>query len=259
MNWLRLDSQLALVTGVGSRTGIGFAAAQALGELGARLFVTSQGERCLERAAELVDQGFDVKAMPCDLTETVQIEALLRKVSEVSDVSILVNNAGMSSIGQPMSETGESSGLADTSKVAFELALARNLTSVFELTKHCLPMLRRTRGRVINVSSVTGPVMAMRDEISYAAAKAGLMGLTRAIALDEAENGILVNAVAPGWIATESQTAHESIQGTKVPLGRSALPEEVGRVIALLATTATSYLTGQLIVVDGGNSLAEER
>jgi 3-oxoacyl-[acyl-carrier protein] reductase len=123
-----------------------------------------------------------------------------------------------------------------------------------------MPQLRSGgAGRVINVTSVTGPVMAMRGEVGYAAAKAGLVGLTRALAVDEAPHRVTVNAVAPGWIATGSQTASEVAEGALTPGGRSGTPDEVASAIAWLATPGAGYLTGQLIVVDGGNCVAEER
>jgi 3-oxoacyl-[acyl-carrier protein] reductase len=101
--------------------------------------------------------------------------------------------------------------------------------------------------------------MAMRHEPAYAAAKAGLVGLTRALALDHAADGITVNAVAPGWIATGSQTSNEQAEGFVTPVGRSAAPDEVASAIAWLATPGAAYTTGQCIVIDGGNSIAEER
>ena len=114
-------------------------------------------------------------------------------------------------------------------------------------------------GRVVMVTSVTGAVMAMRDEAAYAAAKAGMVGLARSVALDHAADGVTANAVAPGWIATGSQTDDEVRQGRRTPIGRSATPDEVAAAIAFLCTPGSSYVTGQCLVVDGGNSIAEER
>ncbi len=258
-SWMSLAGRLVVVTGVGARNSIGYAAAKAVCELGAKVFVTSQSDRCLERAKDLVDLGFAAFATPADLTHESEIQKLVDAVSEVGKTYALINNAGMSSIAQPMNTTGESDSLENSTKKSFEFSISRNLTSAFLLTKALLPALRETRGRVVNVTSVTGPLMAMRNEAGYAAAKAGLMGLTRSIALDEAAYGITANAVAPGWIATDNQTDLEKSQGPKIPMGRSAKADEVGRVVAFLASPAASYLTGQLIVVDGGNSIAEER
>jgi 3-oxoacyl-[acyl-carrier protein] reductase len=120
-------------------------------------------------------------------------------------------------------------------------------------------MIEEGNGRIINIASVTGPAMAMRGESAYAAAKAGLVGLTRSMALDYAPNGITVNAVAPGWIASSSQTDGEKVEGHLVPMGRSGQVEEVASAVAWLASPAASYVTGQCLIIDGGNSIAEER
>ena len=101
--------------------------------------------------------------------------------------------------------------------------------------------------------------MAMRGEVGYAAAKAGLVGLVRALAVDAAGSGVTVNAVAPGWIATDSQTVAERAEGRRTPMGRSGTPEEVAGLVAYLCTPSAAYVTGQCLVVDGGNSVAEER
>jgi 3-oxoacyl-[acyl-carrier protein] reductase len=109
------------------------------------------------------------------------------------------------------------------------------------------------------ISSLTGPVMAMRNQPVYATAKAALVGLTKSIALDEAKYGITCNAILPGWIATNSISESEKSQGLSVPMGRGGRTDEIASAIAWLSTPGASYITGQTIIVDGGNSIKEER
>ncbi|MDQ1736973.1 MAG: 3-oxoacyl-[acyl-carrier protein] reductase, partial [Pseudonocardiales bacterium] len=134
-----------------------------------------------------------------------------------------------------------------------------NLDTAFLATRAALPAITAGAGRVVMVASVTGPVMAMRADPVYAAAKAGMVGLVRALALDVAVRGVTVNAVAPGWVATGSQTPHEHQQGLRTPIGRSATSAEIAGAVVFLASPAASYITGRCLVVDGGNSIAEER
>jgi 3-oxoacyl-[acyl-carrier protein] reductase len=252
-----LRGRVAIVTGAGSPTGIGFASAKLLAELGAAVLLTSTTERGEQRAADLRTAGGDVISVTADLTDPVGAERMVDvAVTRWSRVDILVNNAGMTSVADPISEAGA---LEEMSLDTWHAGLHRNLDTAFLATRAVLPTMSDGWGRVVMVASVTGPVMAMRAEPAYAAAKAGMVGLVRALALDVAPRGITVNAVAPGWIETGSQTPHEYQQGLRTPIGRSATPGEVAAVVAFLACPASSYVTGQCLVVDGGNSIVEER
>ncbi len=253
-----LSGRVAVVTGAGSPDGIGFAAARLLAELGAAVMISATTNRIQDRVSDLRRAGFDAAGVAGDLTDAGAASGLVSAaLGQWGRLDIVVNNAGMISAAVPAFEVGtvESMDL-DT----WHAALARNLTTAFLVTKAALPaMTSRGWGRIIMVASVTGPVMAIRADVGYATAKAGMVGLTRAAAVDAAGHGITVNAIAPGWIATGSQTPEERSEGLATPAGRSGSPREIAAAVAWLASPGASYITGQCVVVDGGNSIAEQR
>ena len=249
-----LSNKTALITGAGSGTGIGFASAKFLKAMGANVFITGKSDRIKDRAQELACPYF-----VADLTKEDEVNQLVNKLKqEFNSLDVLVNNAGMTSV---IDKAGSESGsIENTSHSAFIASVERNLVSAFLVTKECLDLLKKSKSpRVIMITSITGPMMAMNNEVGYASSKAGLVGLTRSLALDFAKDNILVNAIAPGWIQTESQSELESKAGLKTPLKRSAQPEEIASLVGYLASDESSYLTGQVIAVDGGNSIMEER
>lgn len=262
---LDLTGRTAFVTGAGSPDGIGYATARLLGELGARIGVAATTPRAHDRAADLARLGHTAVGVVADLTDEAAVVAAVEQVRDaLGPVDVLVNNAGMTSRARPA--LGEVSGGAESGTVlelepaVWRLALARNLDTAFLVTRAVLPdMVAARRGRIVMVASMTGPVTAMRGEAAYAAAKAGMVGLMRSVALDHASDGVTCNAVAPGWIATGSQTADEARQAGATPVGRAGTAEEVAAVVAFLCLPAAGYLTGQVVAVDGGNSIAEER
>ena len=251
--------QVALVTGAGSASGIGFASARLLAQGGAHVVLAATTERVHERAAELAAAGHAATAVVADLMEpgaADRVVAAAMATTPAGRLDVCVNNAGMIAVGGEVTDAA----LEHTTDGTWRDGIDRNLTTCFAVTRAAVAAMRRHGyGRVVNVASTSGPVQAFVGDVAYHAAKAGMVGFTRAVALETAAGGITVNAVAPGWIATSSQTLHEQTAGVLTPIGRSGTPEEVAALIAFLASPAASYITGQLVVADGGNSLPEDR
>lgn len=247
------DFRTALVTGAGGRDGIGFAIARKLAQKGLAVCITGASERIHLRAGELRAQGHNVTSHVADLTKADEV-LRLRKL--VGPVDVLINNAGMGSTVTPAVQRD----FLALSEADWDIGIDVTLKTAFLVTRAFLGSMVESRlGRIVNIASVTGPLVSNPGEAAYSAAKAGMVGLTHALALEVASRGVTVNAVAPGWIETGSSTEDERIAARHTPPGRAGTPDEVAAAAAFLASAEASYINGAMLVVDGGNVLQERK
>jgi 3-oxoacyl-[acyl-carrier protein] reductase len=242
-----LDGQVALVTG-GSR-GIGLAIGQELGRAGAKVAVVARNGETAESAAASLE-GTGHRGYACDVSEATGVKAVVGKLEEeLGPVDILVNNAGITrdNIFIRMKEE------------EWDEVLAVNLKGAFNMTRALARgMMKRRNGVVLNITSVVG-VVGNAGQANYAASKAGLIGFTKSIAKELAPRGIRCNAIAPGFITTDMtaglpEAAVEELR-SRIPLGYFGDPEDVGGLVRFLAGPAASYITGQVVAVDGGMAM----
>jgi len=247
-----LTGKVALVTGAASPGGLGFASAQLMARQGAGLFLTDiDGASAEARAGELRAKGFAAEAKEHDVTdERAWAEVMNAVVAAFGKIDILVNNAGIAVL-RPMSEM---------TKGDWDRQLAVNLDSVYLGTKAALDQMRKQGGggSIVNMSSVAG-LVGVPGTAAYAASKAGVRVFSKAVAIEAARENIRVNTIHPGMIWTDMQKVavadnkqvfDQIVQA--VPMGRLGEPDDIGAMVAFLASDDAKYITGAEFVVDGG-------
>ena len=239
--------RVALVTG--GMGGLGEAICIKLAALGYKVVTTysPSNTKAQEWLRTMNDMGYGFKAYPCDVADYDSCKACVAQVAQdVGPVEVLVNNAGIT----------RDSVFKKMDKGQWDAVLSTNLDSVFNVTHQVLPgMADRGWGRVINLSSVNG-IKGQFGQANYSAAKAGILGFTRAIAAEVAKKGVTVNAIAPGYIGTDmvmaiKQEVRDSIVAT-IPVGRLGKPEEIGALCAYLVSDLAGFMTGATLNINGG-------
>lgn len=245
------QQRVALVTG--GMGGIGEVVCCKLAQMGYRVVTTysPKNGKAEEWLASMRAQGYDFAAYPCDVTDYDDCAACVAKVtSEIGPVDVLVNNAGIT----------RDVTFRKMTKADWDSVMHTNLDSVFNMTKQVMDgMMERGWGRVINVSSVNAQKGAF-GQTNYSAAKAGMHGFTKALALEVAKKGVTVNTISPGYVGTRMVTAIpkevlESKILPQIPLGRLGKPEEVAGLVAYLASEEAAFVTGANISINGGQHM----
>ncbi len=256
---MRLQNRTAIVTGAAMGNGLG--AARVLAKNGAAVILLDVSGKVNEAAAALAAEGFRAEGYLADVRDLARLEEVAADVAQkYGAIDILVNNAGVCNV-MPFLEMGD-----DVRDKMFDI----NIKGVWNCSKAVLPyMVKANYGKIVNLSSVTGTMVVDTGETAYATTKAAIWGFTKALATEFAANGITVNAVCPGYIDTpmawgiakESNPADPQsvIDGiaNAVPMKRLGTIEELGDLVAFLASDESRYITGTQVVIDGGSTLPE--
>ncbi len=243
---LTFDNRVALVTGAGR--GIGRAISEELARQGVKVICVSKSESSCGAVAESIKAaGGDAFARPVDVSDGEAVaQAAKELLEQFGQIDILVNNAGITRDGLILRMSHED----------WDAVISTNLSSCFYWSKHLIhPMARRRWGRIVNITSITG-LVGNAGQVNYAAAKAGMIGLTKSLAKEFGSRTLTVNAIAPGFIKTD-MTSGLSDQITEIvlkniPLRRLGQPEDVAGIAVYLCAEEASYITGQVFSVDGG-------
>lgn len=244
----RLDGKVALITG-GTR-GIGLATAHAFGEAGAKLYLSARSEDYEDEGA-LLKAGYDVTFYRADLITRAAANALVNKVIEdAGRIDVLVNNAGVANAGDS----------ADFTEEQWRVVMALNVDSVFWCSQAAIPSMRRAGGgAIVNIGSMSGIISNIpQNQVAYNSSKAAVHMMTKSLASELALDKIRVNAVAPGYIDTVMSRGgiNHPVRGPiwrdMTPMRRAGQPEEVAAAVLFLASEAASYITGDILVIDGG-------
>jgi len=240
-----LEGRVALVTG--ASRGIGRAIARALAGQGATVVAAARGEHAAETVSEIAAAGGRAEAVAMDVTDGAAVEAAVAgTVARYGRLDILVNNAGIT----------RDQLVLRMKRDDWDAVIATNLSAAYTCVQAVLkPMIKQRAGRIINITSVVGQ-SGNAGQVNYAASKAGLIGLTKSLALEVASRNITVNAVAPGLIDTEmtraiSAGAHED-WAARIPLKRLGTPDDVASAVVFLASDEAAYITGHVLAVNGG-------
>lgn len=256
----KLEGKVAIITGASK--GIGEGIAKIYAKYGAKCVLAARGSKVLELAEELKQQGYEAIGVQTDVSEFSSVENLVRKAEETyGPVDVLVNNAGVCVL-----EDFLESDSFENRDLHFDI----NIKGVWNATKAVLPsMMKKEKGAIVIMSSVTGDMVADPGEVAYATSKAALVGFTKAMARELADKNIRVNAICPGYVMTplvegmaKQSDPEDPFRAIKtiadaVPLGRLADPTEIGELAAFLGCEESSYITGTQIVIDGGSTLPE--